>query len=34
MYLGRAVAVKREGSTERRELQDLMSGGILGMEET
>ena len=34
LYLGIAVAVKREGSTDRRERQDLTSGGILGMEET
>ena len=34
LYLGIAVAVKREGSTDRREWQDLTSGGILGMEET
>lgn len=34
LYLGRAVAVKREGSMERRDLQDLMLSGILEMEET
>ena len=34
LHLGRAVAVRREGSMDGRELQDLMSSGILGMEKT